>query len=579
MPKRSPMKRVTIIYNENAALSGIIFFFTVILCILSLIQFIPPSPSSVDAPKDEFSARRAWKHLEVIAKEPHPSGSRRQQQVYEYLVGTLASLGLEPETQSSAQHMPNNAVLKNILARINGENPDGAIILIAHYDSVTHAPGATDNGSGVVSLLEVTRALQISGPYKNDIIILLTDAEEAGLIGARTFVKKHPWFKDVAFAINLEMATTTPVFITGISSDNGWIIQQYARSTTRPFASSILYNVHSYLGYGDDLMPFLWANIPGIGFSTVYIFPEYHTKGDSLANADIRSIQHQGEQTLAFLKHLAQIELVDIKEKNRVNFNLWGPVFIHYPQSLVIPMASVITLLLLGFLIYGFIKRKLRFRFVGFCALLFLLGLFFISLLISRLSEMMKLIIPGENFASYSPHFKNDQFFIFVFVLLAISLTLSLLAYFMKRTDYENILAAAMTVWLTPLWISSIILPDSSYIFTWPFLFFIVVVFSNELLKDYLKNRNLGPFVSYILRFIAVLPAILLIVPLLYLFYLGTALEFVSVICAFTFLLTLLYLPLIKEMISGKVKRIVFVAIGLTVLYYAGNMIYYYYFA
>ncbi len=573
------MKRITIIYSENTALGGIIFIFTLILFVFSLIQFTPPNPKPENAPEDAFSARRAWKHLEFIAKEPHPSGSPRQQEVYEYLVETLTSMGLKPETQSSARHMPGDAALKNILARINGESSDGAIILIAHYDSAINAPGATDNGSGVVSLLEVTRALQVNGPYKNDIILLLTDAEERGLIGAFTFTRDHPWFKEVAFAINLEMATTTPVFIMEISSDNGWIIRQYARSTTRPFASSVLYNVHSFLGYGDDLMPFLRANIPGIGFSTVHVFSEYHTKGDSLANADIRSIQHQGEQTLAFLKHLAQIELSDIKEENRVNFNLWGPVFIHYPQSLVIPMTSVISLFVLGFLIYGLIKRKLRIRFVVFCTLLFLLGLFFLSLLISRLSEMTKLIIPGENFASYSPHFKNDQFLIFVFVLLAISLTLSLLAYFMKRTDYENILAAAMNAWLIPLWVSSILLPESSYIFSWPLLLFIVFVFSDELVQDRAKKQNGGPFVSYILRLAAVALSLLLIVPLLYLVYLGTALEFVSVICAFTFLLALMYLPLIQQILSGKVGRILFFAIGLTVLYFAGNMIYYYYFA
>jgi len=572
------MKRITIAYNENAASSGTIFLFTLILFIFSLIQFSPPNPLPEDAPKDKFSARRAWKHLEFIAKEPHPSGSPRQQKVYEYLVETLTSIGLKPETQSSSKRMPNNAVLKNILARINGENPDGAIILIAHYDSVPHAPGATDNGSGVVSLLEITRALQVSGPYKNDVIFLLSDAEELGLIGAFTFTSDHPWFNEVVFAINLEMAITTPVLITGISSDNGWIIRQYFRSTSRPFATSVLNNVHSYLGYGDDLMPFLWANIPGIGFSTVHIFPEYHTKGDSLATADIRSIQHQGEQTLDFIKHLAQIDLSDIKEENRVNFNLWGPVFIHYPQSLVIPMASVISLLVLGFLIYGLIKRKLRIRFVVFCTLLFLLALFSLSLLISRLSELTALIIPGENFATYSPHFRNDQFFIFVFVLLAISLTLSLLAYFMKRTDYENILAAAMNVWLIPLWLISILLPESSYIFTWPLLFFIVFMFSDELFHDFAKKRNGKAFVSYILRLAAILLSLLLIIPLLYLFYLGTALKFVSVICAFTFLLTLFYLPLLKGMLSGKVGRILLVAIGLSVLYFAGNMIYYYYF-
>lgn len=183
------LKRVTIIYDKKVALSGIIFFFTLILFILSLIQFSPPNPLPEDAPKDEFSARRAWKHLEFIAKDPHPSGSKRQQEVYEYLIKTLTSFGLKPETQSSSKYTSNKTPLKNILARINGEDPDGAIILIAHYDSATHAPGATDNGSGVVSLLEVTRALQISRPYKNDIILLLTDAEEDGLKGAITFRK------------------------------------------------------------------------------------------------------------------------------------------------------------------------------------------------------------------------------------------------------------------------------------------------------------------------------------------------------------------------------------------------------
>jgi hypothetical protein len=148
----------------------------------------------------------------------------------------------------------------------------------------------------------------------------------------------------------------------------------------------------------------------------------------------------------------------------------------------------------------------------------------------------------------------------------------------MKRTDYENILAAAMNVWLIPLWLISILLPESSYIFTWPLLFFIVFMFSDELLQDFAKKKNGKAFVSYILRLAAILLSLLLIIPLLYLFYLGTALKFVSVICAFTFLLTLFYLPLLKGMLSGKVGRILLVAIGLSVLYFAGNMIYYYYF-
>jgi len=78
---------------------------------------------------------------------------------------------------------------------------------MSHYDSAPHSAsyGASDAGSGVVTVLESVRAYLASGAKpKNDIIICFTDSEELGLDGASLFVNEHPWAKEVALALNFE---------------------------------------------------------------------------------------------------------------------------------------------------------------------------------------------------------------------------------------------------------------------------------------------------------------------------------------------------------------------------------------
>jgi hypothetical protein len=568
------MRRFSTILNKNVRISAITILFTIILFILSIAQFIPPRPLPENASKNGFSAHRAWKHLEVIAREPHPTGSKRQGEVHNYIIETLASFGLTAETQSNPKYE-----LNNILARISGENPDGAVLLMAHYDSVEVAPGATDNGSSVAALLEVTRGLLEENPYKNDIIIIFTDAEEKGLIGAHCFISDHPWFTDVSIAINLEMAKKTFAGIIRSSPDNGWLIKQYAISAPHPFGASSFDRIYSMLRYGDDLQQFIWKGIPGLTFASIYVFPEYHTKHDSIKNADIRSIQHHGEQTLAFTKHLANQELKKIKTQNRVYFNIWGPLFIHYSLSRALPIAAVVTVLLFGLFIYGHSTQRLNFKHIGIVFLIFVICLLLMLFFTLKLLSPMISIIPDNFFARISPHFENDHLFIFIFVFLTVSITLSLFAWISKKTAYENMIAGAAVLWFALLWISSIFLPDFSYVFSWPLLFFLIFIFSEWLLIDKMSQRKKRIIVSLILRLLSIVPAFLLIVPSLYLLYLGTGLDFIHATSASIFLLALFYLPVLKEMLNRKPGKILYYGISLTIFYFAGNMIYYYYFA
>ena len=82
----------------------------------------------------------------------------------------------------------------NTIATIPGkELPNEYIILSAHFDSWDGATGATDNGTGTITMMEAARILKKVYPNpKRTIIVGLWGSEEQGLNGSRAFVEDHP---------------------------------------------------------------------------------------------------------------------------------------------------------------------------------------------------------------------------------------------------------------------------------------------------------------------------------------------------------------------------------------------------
>jgi hypothetical protein len=64
------------------------------LAAVSLLALESPDPLPASAPSSEFSAERAFSHVEQIAKRPHPVGSPENAEVRDYLLGQLEDLGL-----------------------------------------------------------------------------------------------------------------------------------------------------------------------------------------------------------------------------------------------------------------------------------------------------------------------------------------------------------------------------------------------------------------------------------------------------------------------------------------------------
>lgn len=111
---------------------------------------------------------------------------------------------------------------QNIIGMIPGSAPgSGAVLLLAHWDHLGEcgAPGdadricngAADNASGVAMLLELARRLKAGPPPERDIYFLATTAEEAGLLGIRSFVKDPPVpLASIVAAFNLDMMAVAP---------------------------------------------------------------------------------------------------------------------------------------------------------------------------------------------------------------------------------------------------------------------------------------------------------------------------------------------------------------------------------
>tara|TARA_R110002167_G_scaffold163242_8_gene359990 strand:- start:10281 stop:11837 length:1557 start_codon:yes stop_codon:yes gene_type:complete len=82
----------------------------------------------------------------------------------------------------------------NTIATIPGkELPNEYVVLSAHFDSWDGATGATDNGTGTITMMEAARILKKVYPNpKRTIIIGHWGSEEQGLNGSSAYVEDHP---------------------------------------------------------------------------------------------------------------------------------------------------------------------------------------------------------------------------------------------------------------------------------------------------------------------------------------------------------------------------------------------------
>jgi hypothetical protein len=111
------------------------------------------------------------------------------------LVSRLTEAGDKPRvTLNLGAKLLGEQPVYNVIGTIKGsEHPDEYVMLSAHFDSWDGSSGATDNGTGTLTMLEAMRILRTAYPKpKRTILVGHWSGEEEGEVGSKAFTEDHP---------------------------------------------------------------------------------------------------------------------------------------------------------------------------------------------------------------------------------------------------------------------------------------------------------------------------------------------------------------------------------------------------
>jgi hypothetical protein len=499
--------------RRSDSLAGPITFALLILIGFLAIRSIEPPPVvDANAPTTEFSAARAMRDVREIAKKPHPLGSTENDRVREYLVGRLRELGTNPEVQTAtvARYRPRGpdtwAGVNNLVAKIPGTHPTGAVMMVAHYDSVSSGPGAGDDAASVAAILEAVRALKAGAiPLRNDLIVLFTDGEELGMLGATGFVQEYPTLTDVKAVLNFEMrGDYGPSMMFQTSSHNSWLVDQLAAAALFPHGSSVTTS-YRRSNYETDLDVFLDAGMSGMNFAAVRGITRYHTALDNVDLLDQRTLQHQGTCALSMARRFGLIDLSDPRTHDAVFFVVAGSL-IHYTARLAIPLAVLVTILVFGVMWIGI--RSGRFSVGGIAAGV---AIYTVALAVSGV-ETIGLWWIMTTFAGWRMLPVHTTYGAVYYSVAVPALIFGILwaAYEQigKSIRPENLGAGALSVWTVLVIATSITTPGGSFALTWPLLFAALAIGYRARAADQRITTSLA-----ILALVAIVPGIAMIAP------------------------------------------------------------------
>ncbi|MDA8685726.1 M20/M25/M40 family metallo-hydrolase [Robiginitalea sp.] len=217
------------------------------------------------------------------------------------LVYRMAQKGDKPVIKVVAQSKELGRVPTfNTIARIPGtELPDEYVVLSAHFDSWDGGTGATDNGTGTLTMMEAARILKKVYPNpKRTIIVGLWGSEEQGLNGSRAFVEDHPEVVDGLQALfNQDNGTGRVVRLSGQGFVHAYA---YLGRWLQAVPESIRKHIETTFpgspgGGGSDYASFVAVGAPAFSLSSLnwsYFNYTWHTNLDTydkIVFDDVRS--------------------------------------------------------------------------------------------------------------------------------------------------------------------------------------------------------------------------------------------------------------------------------------------------
>jgi hypothetical protein len=454
----------------------------ILIAIVAGASIRPPEAVNTLAGERVFSSSRAMDLVDEIAQRPHPVGSIDHERVMNALFYRMSQLQLNPiiETHtgySVSGRFIRTAQVSNLIGTLPGTASTKPVVLVAHYDTVEGAPGAGDDAGGVSAILEAIRVLKLGPRLKNDIIVLLTDGEELGSLGAQMAAQHDPWLQRAGIILNFEgRGDSGPSFLFETSAGNRTLVRTFAKMVPTPSGSSLFYSLYKIMPNETDYTVFRKLGLVGMNMAWVGRFEAYHSPLDTPANLDQRSLQQDGNYAVVLSRSFGNLDLNHSRLQERIDavfFNWFGMHMVQYSRVAVLPLFLLQTVLMIVILAVAFGKGTLIITKV-FLGSIGAFSMVLTSMLASWIAFFsLASILRNEFLIGDAP---SNVILLLGMLLIGCGATAIPFQLLRFKVGIANLCAGGLLLtWLFTL-LLTIILPGGSYVVFWP-LFFSTVIY------------------------------------------------------------------------------------------------------
>ena len=325
-------------------------YLLLVIALLVVHLVVPPAPSTA-TPAAGLNLTEAWLDLQTLTNGFHPYNSRLNDRVRDWLLlrldDILSDNGVSTTSDQAAavffSDLTSNVTFSvqgplgashsgresgvgvyfegtNIIIYIRGSDDDdedwwtvprrpygkGGVLVNAHYDSVSTGFGATDDGIGVVTILQLIKHFTAAGRQpKRGIVALLNNVEEYFLNCALAFAR-HPISQFAHTFLNLEGAGAGGRATLFRATDTE-VVRRYQRSRY-PFASVFSGDMFNRGIIRSQTDYVIFNGVLGLrGLDLAFMEPRarYHTDQDDTRHTNIASLWHMLSSALSTIQGLA----------------------------------------------------------------------------------------------------------------------------------------------------------------------------------------------------------------------------------------------------------------------------------
>ena len=311
------------------------------------LLFVLPVCWGCSRPAGLFNDQNARAHVGMLAGTigSRPIGSEANARARAYLTDQLSQYGFEVRVQETDSRRPSigrAAHVANIIAVRQGSRSE-AIGLVCHYDSVAAGPGAADDALGVAAALEAGRVLASRSNPTWTLMLLLTDGEEWGLMGAAALATDRDVMRRLATYINLDsIGAAGPPMLFEAGPGNDWLVGTWRRAAPYPRGGSFAGEIYRRLPNDTDFSVLKLHEIPGLNFAAVGDGYAYHTSRDTPERLSTATLRQTGEQVVTLVTALDGVDITQRSTTERTFFDIAGAALTYGPfVGLAIALAAL----------------------------------------------------------------------------------------------------------------------------------------------------------------------------------------------------------------------------------------------